>query len=387
MRPFWPASAFVLVGAFVFVFGITRPLYNWDVIGYVGAVEALGSGDTLQVHTSTYAEIGRVEGTEHYAAPGPTDTQYRVLMRTSPGAFAQTLRSYKVRVAYVYLVSILARLGMNIVFATHCISAVAAAFGIWLLFLIARRLLSPPFQLVLPLIALLLGLPETAGMSTPDGLAFALVLASVYLFLRDSSLLLFLLPLLVTVRTDLIAFILLMSVSLFVLWKTRRLAIGLSLLFSIILYFAVNYYAGYPGWRSAFTFTFIDRMASPDLDLLGLREYGMGVLKGMWAAVHNVAFLIFSACSGAAVVLAIVRWKGRRGAASRSDRILHLLSLSMLFVFIRLLVFPLPDARFFIAPYLLTVAALLALARGAIEGNTGIRVRDHEWEYERREQE
>ena len=349
--------AYALVSLILLGAGTFRPYYNWDLIPYIAAARSLQTTDSVSIHSYAYAEVAKVPGTSMLASPPPgLDSPFRALMRNDVAAFTEHLDFYRVRIVYNGLIYLLASSGMSPVFATHFISALSLFFATWVLFFISHgRLATSSRYIILPM-ALALGMIETARMSTPDGLACLAILLCVYCFLAGSRAIYLLLPLLVAIRSDLFILVVLFSLLLFLTRRYRRQlpALAVSLLCSTTLLIFLHGWFDYPGWRAIFYFTFIDRMALTTPAAFGPVDYLRALLKGMWNALLSPPFLFTLALVGVAATTL------RRYDRSTSDW-LRLLVVSLLYIAVRLLTFPLPDPRFLVGPYVVVALATLAL--------------------------
>lgn len=358
-----------LVGLYYFVFGVglfltgvLRPEYNWDLIPYLASSKALESTDLPTIHGYAYSSIESSQEARNSPLAQPQfDTPYRVLMRSNPSAFGKILPYYQVRVAYVGMINILSRCGVDVVFASYCISAVATMVAMFVLLLLSSELCRGWYQYLLPPLALALGLTQTARLSTPDGLAVMMVLACAYSFVRKPGWLLLLLPVLVTVRTDLIIIVILFSAALVFRNSTGRVTAVASLILALGILLLLDWHYHFPGWRSIFTFTFIERMALDDSSRFGIQTYLLALIKGGWAAWNNPSFMLFCAGAGTGVYFAISRYRGRPVKTRVASDGPALLAISILYVVVRLLLFPLPDERFLVGAYLLTMLSLFAM--------------------------
>jgi len=148
-------SVIAAVAATVLFVGVTRPMHNWDMIGYVA---------------SAHAEVRDEVGPEVFTVL-TTGNDYRRQVFQSAQALQEQLPFYSIRVVYVEMIRGLGLFGVAYPRATYLIGAFfsavsAAALGI----ICVRALLS---VCVLPLVVLVTGFLQLAPLSTPDSLALS----------------------------------------------------------------------------------------------------------------------------------------------------------------------------------------------------------------------
>jgi hypothetical protein len=350
-------GAYLIASIIALLSGIFRPDYNWDLIPYVAAATEHATDSPAVMHAALHRELEQRSGTFLLAKPPPgLDNPFRALMRNDPAAFHEHLDFYRVRVIYIGLIRLLAATGMSPVFATHFISALSIALSIQILLLIGRRRLSTSSRFILLPIALGLGMLETARLSTPDGLACLVTLTAVYLLLAGNRALYLLLPMMVAIRTDLLLLVVLFAGAMYMGRdeRFRPAPIILSLLLSITLLLFLESYFAYPGWKALFYFTFVDRMALASPPPFGPGVYLRVLARGGWSAFNSAEFLFFIGLA----TMAYTYW--RRSPRWRSDGLL-LLVVALLYIALRLIAFPLPDARFLVGLYVTTAIAAFLL--------------------------
>src|SRR5579885_1267687 len=133
------ALAFVSLAAYALVLSAVKPFHNWDTIGYIAVAESYEQPDVHALHAFTYAALQRALPPAQFEdlAQGPGAGRwpaYRGTVYTDDTVFAEQLAFYRVRPAYTGLVFALYKLGVDIEFATHFVSGLAAAAGLMLLY-------------------------------------------------------------------------------------------------------------------------------------------------------------------------------------------------------------------------------------------------------------
>jgi hypothetical protein len=353
---------YAVVSILVLFSGSFYPSYNWDLIPYIASAKALECNDPIQIHSFAFSEIDKTTGTRIYSSSiSQVDSPFRALMRTDYSAFSEMLAFYKVCVIYNLLVYLMFSVGINSVFATHFISAVSVFIATWILFLISRDRFSTLYQYAILPIVLALGAWEIAGLSTPDALAFMVVLAIVYFFLTENPVIYVFFPLLVAVRTDLLILIVFFSLSLLHLRPAKKLFTLISLVLSIGIVLLLNWHYNYPGWKAVFYFTFFDRLALTTPREFGLPLYIAALFRGFKSALKSPEFLSFSVIAGIAWFLSFRKFKGKPLPEVLKSKSTILLIISTFYVVIRMVMFPLPYARFLVGSYAIATISLFDL--------------------------
>jgi hypothetical protein len=374
------AAWYALISLGILGASFTRPLMNWDVIGYVGSVKALETSDAQDVHKSTYETLRASVPDSTLAiiapAPGqppapadaqqdrpPTVAQYRSAMRSDPAAFAEQIPLYEVRFLYIYLLFALSKLGLPIVFATYAVSAVSVCIGLWLLAWMTKNRLQTPAKLALPVLALAFGAITIGRLSTPDGLAFLGFMVCMLLFLNNRWESMVVAVALIGIRTDLVLFTAPFLLYCVFFSRFRRVWSIAAFVITCALYVWVKVHYGYPGWSTMFRFAVGEWVPHPLTTpaVVTVSQYLRTFIIGIWSGANRPAFLIFLIMAAWAVGLLIqkVRAGGFPDSFLRSN-IVAALVLSIVYVLVHFLLFPEWQERFFLGPYL-TVAVVLAI--------------------------
>lgn len=166
-----------------------HPIYNWDLIAYVGAVLQRDGDDAKTLHQKTFAEVRRSVPPEDFARLiGPVARQktFRKFVYTDPVAFMQQLPYYTVKPLYVSMVAAVARWSEGPVQAAHRVSLVAfALLAVMLPFWWASGTGRSLWMLVLvPLLHLgTFPIRSVAAIATPDALSLLLLAVGFWLLL------------------------------------------------------------------------------------------------------------------------------------------------------------------------------------------------------------
>lgn len=365
-----------VVSLLVLLTATLRPFYNWDFIPYLGCAKEFQTSNPTDVHAFAYGAIEskRAEGDRLFPASElDSSNAFRIWMANDAQSFSNHLGFYRVRVGYTGAIFLLAQAGVPPIFATHFISALSIFLSIWLLFLIGRGRLATPLRYALLPLGLSLGMMESARLSTPDGLAFLLIMVAVWLYLRESNVLFLLLPLLVLVRTDLAIFSVLFAGTFFLQKPAKRLLPLLSIASSIGVALFLQSHYQYPGWAALMYVTFIDKMTFQAPQEFGVLQYIRAVAKGGWDLLRTSEFLFFTVVGGLATYLATRIFKGRSLSEMAMSKPLILLAISLACILVRFALYPQPDTRYVAGFYVSAAIALFAFIsseNGRVTGNS-----------------
>ena len=379
---------FALFSIVVFQYTLSKPLYNFDMIAYVGSVKNFETDNKQAIHDFAYTEISRSIDSESFNRL-TTSSKYRQIVYEDAESFSQILPWYQIRPMYTGLLYVLYKAGINIVFASHLISAVAVLLGVWIFYLSFRRYIASTLWLAIPFFILLTGTTEVARFSSPDGLAFLWVSLLTFLFLNHSKFLIWLLPLSILVRTDLIFLVALFLAYLF--WasskeganplKKQKIRIEkksisttsmqkirsvMALLASLIIYLTINGIYGNYGWATVFHLVFVEPLNYPADTVVRIEiiQYVNAVSRGL---VNLLIDDRFDAYAGFFLlhiaILLQLTLKGLRSnlAVIMNQRINAIAAISFIYVVVHFLIFPDGLARFFAAQYLTGLLAFLAI--------------------------
>jgi len=366
---------YLAFSAAVFGYSVLSPIYNWDLLGYVACVGSIRSADANAVHRYAYDEVRKAVPAATLKVLDPPDgAGYNGVLSSDPEAFAEALPFYRTRVLYVALVYGLSRLGMNVIMATHFVSAVSVMVSTWLLFLMVRRRVPQPFLLALPLLALSFGWLDVSRLSTPDGLSMLGILACAALYLRSSRWMLVALPMLTLIRGDLIVFSVPFACLLLILRRFPRSLVLGSLASSIGCYWLIDIWSGHPGWATVFYHTLVSRLVHPLSQPVQLTpsEYLRVVGRGLRSVVSSPSMLTFGAIvTAVAARMSDTRLPSDQTRLVRDEAVLA--TVAVVYVVLHFAVFPVTWERFYVGPYLLGAVALGSLMAGKPSGSFATR--------------
>jgi hypothetical protein len=180
-----PNIAFALYLAAIALFAYSRPYYNWDLAGYLGAALRLEGKDTIAVHDQTYATLkSEVPEAAYRELSSPADP-YKSLMAEDAVQFARQIHLYSIRPLYTSLLALMHLLGAPIVRVTVLVSIFSViGTGIVVRSWLGRHLSA--WGACISAILLLSGarIPDLARYSTPDGAACFVFMSGIYLLVQ-----------------------------------------------------------------------------------------------------------------------------------------------------------------------------------------------------------
>lgn len=381
----------IAIAAYLFAIGCVgglgatiSPLYGWDVLGYAGVVLSYEGRDPAVIHGGAYGALRDV-APEAAVQDLTGNTPYRAELARDPGAFAEQLSFYRVRVAFSGLVYLLYKAGVNVVRAASVVSGLSYVALAILGFAWMRRYLDPVWAvLVSSLVFLSFPFTQAARLPTPDGLAALVVVAAAYALLerRSVRLTFALLTAAVFVRHDSAILGLMASACVLVLDGSVRLRARLlrfAACSAAILgaYVVVSWYGGGYGWRTLFHHTFINHLVRPASAPapVGLEDYVRVVATNFLPEVL-VSFVALYLLLLALTVMSHVRDGGR---LTLGDPWVLVLCVLLLNLMIRSMLFPAFWERFLLAHYLffaLFAIRMLRLSSRSVHGllaHTGTR--------------
>jgi hypothetical protein len=339
--------------AAVFLFGVSHPRYNWDMIGYVACAHYQDGlrGDALRA--STYADVKDEVGPERFATLTASDEFRRAIYQSAP-ALQEQLPFYSIRVVYVELIRGLRVIGVPYPKATYVLSALFSALSVMVLAIIGLR--TQLSLCVLPLLALAAGYVQLATFSTPDSLAVFGSLLATLACMSGNAWVYILAALLPALRTDFIIFSALLMLAMS--RRGQRLRSSIALAVSLAVVFAVCLSQHAYGWLTLINFSLVKTVPFPSKIV---PSHDVSVYLGMyaraaWQLLGSAHFLIYFV---AGYVLAVFR----RNVYTRELYARELLFIATAFVVLHLALYPLYETRQFVLPVSLILVWILAALR------------------------
>lgn len=368
IRQLFLVSLFLGVAGYSLFMSSTRPHYNWDMLMYIASAKALDGGSLQEIHAYTYRQTRQVTSPKQFKVL--TTLFYNHETYKHPKLFQEQLPFYRVKPLYIGLVYLLHKAGVHIASATHLISGVSVALALMLLCLLMLPYSSNPLVYLLPPLALVFDVVHVARLSTPDGLAFFGMMLAVYLLLKQRTLpLLFLLPLLVGIRTDYVLFV--APLGLLLLWSNPRYKwwTMLSLGATAGLYLTISILSQNAGWSVLFFFTFIQKHLTPLSRPVSVsfQDYLVVLFDGLSALPSKVDFVTYVVLTGGGFWALKQRLKEVAWPALVRSRTMLLFVTGLLFAGTHFLLFPVVKARFFLGAYMLGFLSLVWWTEGTLE--------------------
>jgi len=171
---------FIVIAA-VFVFFLSKkPIYNWDMIAYMGVAVEYSEHDLQKVHDSVYHTLQHELPPKIYSGL-TADKDQRHQCLTNVSVFGRQLSFFRTKPLYTFLVFSLSRIGVHLVTATLIPSMIACFAMIILAYYWLCVYLKRPYAFLAAIIlAVLPVFSELDRYSTPDALSNFFVLLSLY---------------------------------------------------------------------------------------------------------------------------------------------------------------------------------------------------------------
>lgn len=345
-------AGFVLVAlAMTFL----RPVYNWDVLAYLGAMAKPGLASAADIHAYAYGVVRDAVPAEAFAELTQSGS-YRIRQYADPEAFASMLGMYEMKWLYISLMKWLTPVvgAYNSTYAINIAALVilSASVGLWLR---ATRL-SGYAPLVVAMF-FVLQLPGFYATQQPDFLGNALLVASLLSYERRRDLLGSVLMLLtILTRPDQIATAGVLMACAWFLRDRSSWAFALTFVLGLIAWLVIGQTTESVGYWSHVwfsTYQIQDTMVDfhpPFSPLVYLTAIGFNIYRSLFENTWLAAYGLAVAGAGALYF---------KGAAGESRQQVLLLT-TLLAIAAKFLVFPLSDGRIYFAP--LAVFFLMALA-------------------------
>ena len=344
---------YIAIVCWVAVYSFRHPSYNWDLIGYVAAIESIDHKSAAAIRRATYDELdGSLPPDQLHELK--YDGGYRQAVFEHPEYLVQQIPFYSIKPGYLAVLYGLHKTGLSIPRAAVLVAiasylAICALIWRWAARRIEDRRLS--FGLS-TLLALARPLALTAGLTTPDALSSALVFFGLYLILELPLTGVGLCVLLASnfVRTDNLIICLLVSVLIIsrrrswkILFRTSAFAVLCTVVVKLINSLTGNY-----GWRTLVYQTFVAPLPNPDEVRPDLTTgmYAKLLLSGLSSIHYSYAIAMFLFLIGGAIAL---RAAGHRLAWGPGAQGTVLITASMLLHF---LLFPVFWDRYLLGHYL-----------------------------------
>lgn len=338
-----------LLAWFVLWSGAKRPDHDWDVIGYVAAAFHADGLLGVDLHQHTYDSVRQDVGERQFARLVDASDPYRAAVYASPVALEQHVHFYAIRVMHVSAMRVLSKLtGCSPSRALAWLNGVVGALAVLTCFGLLRAFSVPVW--LLPVVLWWVGVRDVAKLSTPDVLACWLALSSVLALAHQRwHLALACALMLPLARTDAVLWSLMVAMT--VMWLTSmRWQPVLAAALCLVVCAAINHLYQNPGHLVIFNFTLIQKHPWPATQPVATdwHIYAAAYARGVMHAIRQPDVLLWPL---AVLFLLAGRWM------SRLHRAVVLVSLC--YVLLHMLLFPLYLQRFFVAPVFLVSTLLL----------------------------
>lgn len=347
------------------IVGLSIPIINWDIIGYVGSAYHIDYSNINEIHKLVYNDLKNFVSAEQYFDL-TEGNEYVKILANNPTSFIQNLPFYEIRPIYIGLVYILNKVGLNIFASTYYISIFCIVISIMILFKTFLRRISTELLYIIPLFLMSYGILELTRLSTPDSLVFLGISLFIYLHMNSKkNWILLLLPILVLIRTDLIIFNVIYLAYNLSNHKKSYIKILVCFFMSIIFYFFINSFAGNYGWSTVFKHTFIEKINNPAevQSVILLKDYISVFLKGIALAMNDSIFLNYLTLFLINVLL-LLRLNLN---FIKVETIKFFIIVSFIYILSHFILFPVTWSRFFVGFYLLNSLATILIIDGYLK--------------------
>jgi len=348
------------------ILALSSPTYEWDLIPYIANASHIVSGiPTEALQAPIYENLKQTVPPDSYEALIGSPT--RLVLSQDPEAFRQTVAFfYDSRIIYTYINAAIIKTGINPVTGVYAFSVVCAILSILMLHQLVPVRTPLGMCLVLPFIALSCGLFTVGRLATPDALATLTTITLYFLLLRNRvMLLLFVLPLTVFIRSDLIVLTGLFFAYFFFTNRISKFAVVASGLATVAAYLILNYaIIEHDAWSSLIGYNFGEKPTHPaeyvfEVTLAGYISY---VVEGLLSFSYTPIFFVFCMLA----VTGILQFSSRfffnpddtKVSLQHAD-ILFLLVSCVAFLGLHFLLFPVTWTRFFAAQYSLVAVVVV----------------------------
>lgn len=350
-------SLLTLTGFVLVALGMTflRPVYNWDVLAYLGASVKTGLTSAADIHAYAYGIVRDAVPPEAFAELTQSGS-YRIRQYADPEAFVSMLGMYEMKWLYISLMKWLTPVfgAYNSTYAINiaALFILTTSVGLWL-----RSTRLSGYAPLLVAMFFLLQLPGFYATQQPDFLGNALLVAALLSFERRRDRLGSVLMLLtILTRPDQIATAGVLMACAWFLRDRSTWIFALTFLLGLLAWFVIGQTTQSVGYWSHVwfsTYQIQDTMVDfhpPFSPLVYLTAIGFNIYRSLFENTWLAAYGLALASAGA------LYFNGALGERRRQV----LLLTTLLAIAAKFAVFPLSDGRIYFAQ--LAVFFLLALA-------------------------
>jgi len=191
---------YLILVLLVGLYGLKKPNYNWDMLGYMAVVIGYDHSDPIFVHDTVYQIAKEQVPAPIYNQLVDGGLEFRKRMAANSNEFDQQLPFYSVKPLYTRMVYLFYKLGIPLIQSIHLPSLFSFfMMGFLLLFWIRKYIQFFLGLSVSLLIILSAPILEVVRISTPDCLSAFLLFSAMYFILEAKSLILTFLFLLLSI--------------------------------------------------------------------------------------------------------------------------------------------------------------------------------------------
>lgn len=347
------------------IVSVSKPDFNWDMLGYVAAAKHFEISDPQKLHQFVYENLKKFVSKDIYY--DLTDGGVRKDWAENANDFYSLLPFYEIRPLYNLSILLLSKIGVNIFAATYLVSIFSVILGIFILLFALKEKVNWFLLYIFPFCLYLFCIVKIARLSTPDAMAFLCVCIFIYLFSKERiKLLLAIIPIFVAVRTDLIIFNFISIAIITFLYKNYRIRSFVSLLLTIVLYELINTLSHNYGYFTIFSFTLIRIVNNPANinSAISISDYLRVLFHGLHGALTDAKFMSFVSI----ILIGLFPLKALlKKDFSENKEIMVYFAISIFYIFIHFILFPVMWSRFFVGFYTMGVVGVLLLLSKIVE--------------------
>jgi hypothetical protein len=289
----------IALGAFL---ASKKPLYNNDLVGYLGVAMSYSDNDSASVHRKVYSAAKREIPDENYKKL-IEKSDYRIDLFNNEKYFTEQLPFYSVKPAYPLLIYTLVNMGVRPVLATIVISNAfyILSFAVVLLWLlkVGKPVLAGIITAVLALSHPFQGL---AAYSTPDSMSMAVLISAMYLLTngdrRNIGFLMLITSIIVRPNNIIYLFLIVFYFAAFAPPREKiSVPKGLVILATgFLVYLTLVIVSGNYGWEVLFHHSFVHYILQPStfVSPLSLTDYLRVYYRQMFVGLNSMAaFYVF----------------------------------------------------------------------------------------------
>jgi len=354
----------------IFWYSLSNPIDHWDMLGYAGSLLSTGQLDPISLHTAVYSEMQNFTTAAQFESLISLTT-YRETMYQDSAAFYQQIPFFKIRVIFLWILGAMTSVGFGIYEAMHLLSAGFGSASLFVIYLGFRRHVHSLFWIVSPYLyyefTQSLYVTRSGGVDSFSVFWVALICIA---FFRFRGVLMPLLAFSVLVRTDLIVFVAMVFLLLFLEDRATWRKLLFWVLVTLVCYVGVNQWAGNYGWHTVIHYVFATDMLATHPETyssvrITLVEY-LGFLINPRYWINNWFWVGIGSAIAALVINHLnAGWTSLKGNTTmhQKQRLVLIGAVCLLYSIAHYLLFPAIFMRFFFGHcFLMSVACMSVLS-------------------------